>query len=178
MSKGNFNCECPFGECENVVCDFMGIKHEEPVIQCPIQIFNKCQSDIALSKEDIPIIEEAWRQLREKHLKETRRINRMIKLSECTKEGQVFLYGGETVGLQYILRMIWNGETLPEIRLVYNDENFSNAVSDVLHQMYQDVQNGVDKEEYELNDLNTNLVEVDITKENIKQISEYAFEIV
>ena len=30
----------------------------------------------------------------------------------------------------------------------------------------------------ELNDLNTNLVEVDITKENIKQISEYTFEIV
>lgn len=102
----------------------------------------------------------------------------MVKLSECTKEGQVFLYGGETVGLQYILRMIWNGETLPEIRLVYNDENFSNAVSDVLHQMYQDVQNGVDKEKYELNDLNTNLVEIDITKENIKQISEYTFEIV
>lgn len=102
----------------------------------------------------------------------------MVKLSECTKEGQVFLYSGETVGLQYILRMIWNGETLPEIRLVYNDENFSNAVSDVLHQMYQDVQNGVDKEEYELNDLNTNLVEVDVTKENIKQISEYTFEIV
>lgn len=102
----------------------------------------------------------------------------MIKLSECTKEGQVFLCDGETVGLQYILRMIWNGETLPEIRLVYNDENFSNAVSDVLHQMYEDAQNGVDKEEYELNDLNTNLVEVDITKENINQISECTFEIV
>lgn len=101
----------------------------------------------------------------------------MVKLSECTKEGQVFLYGRETVGLQYILRMIWNGETLPEIRLVYNDENFSNAVSDALHQMYQDVQNGVDKEEYELNNLNTNLIEVDITKDNINQIDEYNFEI-
>lgn len=103
---------------------------------------------------------------------------KMVKLSECTKEGQVFLYGGETVGLQYILRMIWNGETLPEIRLVQNDKNFDDAVSDVLHQMYMDFQNGVDKKEYELNDLNTNLVEVDITKENIKQIGEYTFEIV
>lgn len=101
----------------------------------------------------------------------------MIKLSECTKEGQVFLYDGETVGLQYILRMIWNGETLPEIRLIQNDKNFDDAVSDVLHQMYMDFQNGVDKEEYELNDLNTTLVEVDITKENINQISEYTFEI-
>lgn len=102
----------------------------------------------------------------------------MVKLSECTKEGQVFLYDGETVVLQYILRMIWNGETLPEIRLVQNDKNFDDAVSDVLHQMYMDFQNGVDKEKYELSDLNTTLVEVDITKENIKQISEYTFEIV
>ena len=101
----------------------------------------------------------------------------MVKLSECTKEGQVFLYNGETVGLQYILRMIWNGETLPEIRLLQNDKNFDNAVSDVLHQMYEDVQNGVNKEEYKLNDLNTNLIEIDITKENIEQISEYTFEI-
>lgn len=101
----------------------------------------------------------------------------MVKLSECTKEGQVFLYGRETVGLQYILRMIWNGETLPEIRLVQNDKSFDDAVSDVLHQMYMDFQNGVDKEEYELNDLNTILVEVDITKDNINQIDEHNFEI-
>ena len=37
----------------------------------------------------------------------------MIKLSECTEDGTVFLYDGETVGLQYILRMIFNGENYP-----------------------------------------------------------------
>ena len=101
----------------------------------------------------------------------------MYKLSECIREGQIFLYGGELVGLQYILRMLWMGETLPEIRLVQNDKNFDDAVSEVLHQMYMDSQNGADKEEYGLNNLNTILVEVDITKENIKQMSESTFEI-
>lgn len=101
----------------------------------------------------------------------------MYKLSECTREGQIFLYDGKLVGLQYILRMLWNGETLPEIRLVLNDKNFDDAVSEVLHQMYMDSQNGADKEEYALNDLNTTLVEVDITRENINQMSESTFEI-
>lgn len=67
MGKCNYNCECPFGECSDIVCDFMGVKHEEPVVQCPTQIFNKCQEDIALSEEDIPIIEKTWKELREKH---------------------------------------------------------------------------------------------------------------
>lgn len=56
------------------------------------------------------------------------------------------------------------GEPLPEIRLVENDKNF-------------DIVNGVDKEGYELPNLNTTLVEVDITKSDIKQISEYMLEI-
>lgn len=102
----------------------------------------------------------------------------MIKLSECTKAGMVFLYDGETVGLQYILRMIFNKTELPEIRLVASDKNFDDAVSNVLDQMYQDIQTGVEKEDYELNNLNTQLVEVDITKKDIKQIGKYEFKIV
>lgn len=101
----------------------------------------------------------------------------MINLSTCTKEGQIFLYGKELVGLQYILRMIWEEQDLPEIRLVKHDDNFSNAVSDVLSMMYTDVQNGTDQEEYILHNLNTVPVAVDITKENITQTGDYAFEI-
>lgn len=101
----------------------------------------------------------------------------MIKLSSCNKEGQVFLYDGETVGLQYILRMIYNNETHPEIRVVSNDKNFDDAVSNVLSQLYDDVVNGVDKESYDLENINSELVEVDIVKSDIIQISDYSFEI-
>ncbi len=101
----------------------------------------------------------------------------MIKLSECTKAGMVFLYDGETVGLQYILRMIFNKTELPEIRLVASDKNFDDAVSNVLDQMYLDIQKGIEKDDYELNNLNTQTVEIDIVKRDIKQIGEYMFEI-
>ena len=98
-----------------------------------------------------------------------------MKFSECRNEHSTFLYDGETVGLQYILRMIYEEKELPEIRLIQNDKNFENAVSDVLHQMYEDVQNGIDKEEYELSNLNTTLIEVDVTKEDIEKISDYTY---
>ena len=98
-----------------------------------------------------------------------------MKLSECRNEQSVFLYDGETVGLQYILRMIWEEKELPEIRFVSDDENFKNAFSNVLAQMSSDVNNGIDKEEYELPNLNTTLIEVDITKDDIEQISIYKY---
>ena len=101
----------------------------------------------------------------------------IMKLSDCTKEGQIFLFGSDLVGLQYILRMIWNGNELPEIRAVKKDENFDDAVQDVLHQMYADAKNGVRKTEYELKELQTFLIEIDITKDNIRQVGEYEFDI-
>jgi hypothetical protein len=103
-----------------------------------------------------------------------------IKLSECTKEGQIFLYDRETVGLQYILRMIFRGNKLPKIHLCENDKNFDDAISNSLSQMYNDVINGIDKEEYELNNINTIPVVVDISKKDIRQVDEegYKFKIV
>lgn len=101
----------------------------------------------------------------------------MVRLSECTNAGMVFLYGGETVGLQYILRMIFEGDKLPEIRLVANDQDFDDAVSNVLDQMYHDIQAGIEKDNYELNNLNSQPVEIDIIKEDIKQIDDYEFEL-
>lgn len=99
-------------------------------------------------------------------------------LSKCTNPGQIFLYDGETVGLQYILRMIWNEKELPEIRLVKNDNNFDDAVSNALKQMTEDAMKGIDKEEYALPNLNTQLVTVDITKDDIKKITDYEFELI
>ena len=101
----------------------------------------------------------------------------MIKLGEGTKEGQVFLYGGDTVALQYMLTMIWNGRTLPEIRLLRDDKNFEDAISNALQQISNDVRNGVDKGAYVLQGLNTMPVEVDITKADIKRIDKYNFEV-
>ena len=67
MSKGNYNFECPFGECGYITCDFMGIKHEDNIVECPTQIFNKCQSDIELTKEDDSIIKETWEKVKRKN---------------------------------------------------------------------------------------------------------------
>ena len=99
-------------------------------------------------------------------------------LSKCTNQGQIFLYDGEIVRLQYILRMIWNEKELPEIKLVENDKNFDDAVLNALKQISEDVMNGIDKEEYSLPNLNTQVVTVDITKDNIKKITDYEFEII
>lgn len=101
----------------------------------------------------------------------------MKKLSECVKADQIFLYNRETVGLQYILKKIFTGEKLLEIRLVEDDKNLDDAISGVLEQIYKDVQNGVVKEDYELNNIHSQVVIVDITKENIKQLDEYKFAI-
>ena len=98
-------------------------------------------------------------------------------LSKCTNPNQVFLYDGETVALQYILRMIWNDEKLPEIRAVEDDSNFDDAVSNILREMYADIQAGVKREDYELNNINSKVVTVDITKEDIEKINDYTFKI-
>ena len=95
-----------------------------------------------------------------------------MKLSQCNNGKYVFLYNGEAVGLQYILRMIWNEQELPQIQLVTDDESFHNAVSNVVAQMSNDVMNGIDKEEYELHNLNTIDIEIDITKSDINKMSE------
>jgi len=103
-----------------------------------------------------------------------------IKLSECTKEGQIFLCGGEMISLQYILRMIYRGNKLPLIELCKNDKALNDAISNVVLRIYNDHVYGVDKEEYVLNKLDTIPVEVDITKDNIRKIDEdgYEFEII
>jgi hypothetical protein len=102
-----------------------------------------------------------------------------VKLSECTNEGQIFLYDGDTVGLQYILRMIFRGNDLPKIQLCENDKAFDNAIQNALSQAYNDYINDVDKDLYVLNSLNTIPVEVDITTDDIRQIDKdgYDFEI-
>ena len=101
----------------------------------------------------------------------------MVNLSECTKEGQIFSYGEALVGLQYILRKIWEGQELPEIKLVKDDEDFNTAMSEVLHQMYSDVQEEVEREEYEVTGLNMEPVKVDITRRDIRHVDRYLFEI-
>lgn len=103
-----------------------------------------------------------------------------IKLSECNKPGQILLYNGETVGLQYVLRQIYNGNKLPEIRLCSNQEQLDNAIEAALMGLFHDVQNGTEKESYSLGSLDTILVEIDIDKKDIKQVDEdgYNFEIV
>lgn len=103
-----------------------------------------------------------------------------VKLSECKNETKIFLYGGETVGLQYILRMIWNGKKLPKIELCYDEKTFDAALAKSLEEMSNDAMNGVNKEWYELSGLKTVPVEVDITKENIRQLDDegYEFEII
>jgi len=98
----------------------------------------------------------------------------MIKLSECRDE-HLFLHNEEIVGLQYLLRMIWNDTLITPIRFIKNDNNFNTAISDALDKMYQDVQNDIENEEYILPNLNTEFVVIDITKNDIEQINEFIY---
>ena len=46
--------ECPFKEYlnNNLVCDYGGLKYEKGILQCPTEIFNKCQADEELTGKD------------------------------------------------------------------------------------------------------------------------------
>lgn len=107
-----------------------------------------------------------------------------VKLSECTKQGLVFLYGGETVALQYILRMIFREMSLPQIHLVADEKQFDKAVSGALSKIYDDIKNGsdngIDEKDYSLGKLKTYDVIIDISQSDIKQIDEegYEFEVI
>ncbi len=48
----NNDPNCPFKECDKITCDYMGVKPEDGVMQCPTQIYNKCQSDIQFEVEE------------------------------------------------------------------------------------------------------------------------------
>jgi hypothetical protein len=56
--------KCPFKECNNITCDYMGVEPEDGIMQCPTQIFNKCQSDIEFTEEDNIIIAETLKKLK------------------------------------------------------------------------------------------------------------------
>lgn len=102
-----------------------------------------------------------------------------IKLSECNKEGQIFLYNGETVGLQYILRQIYYGKKLPEIQLCCNQEQLDKSIEDSLMVLSQDLQNGAVKESYSLGKLDTVQVEINVESKDINKVDEdnYIFEL-
>lgn len=103
-----------------------------------------------------------------------------MKLSECTKPGRILLYDGETVGVQYVLRKIFNGEKLPSIKLCSNQEQLDDAIQAALKSVYQDAQAGIEKESYSLGNLDTVFVDIDIEKKDIRQVDEngYEFELV
>lgn len=99
-----------------------------------------------------------------------------IKLSECADTNNTFLYGEETVTIQYILRRIFNGVKIPDIYLCEDDDLFEDSITNMLFQMSNDVSNGIEKDGYSLK-VNTTPVIIDITKDDIKQISTYVFKI-
>lgn len=62
MNKENYNFECPFYEYQGITC----FLHPEK-IQCPAEIHNKCNENIALTEEDYQIIKETWDKVKEKN---------------------------------------------------------------------------------------------------------------
>ena len=64
--------------------------------------------------------------------------------------------------------------------MCYDEKAFDAALAKSLETMSNDVMNGVNKECYELSGLKTIPIEVDITKDNIRQIDDegYEFEII
>ncbi len=101
-----------------------------------------------------------------------------VKLSECTKPDQILLYNEEVVSLQYVLRKIFNNQKLPEIRLCSNQKQLDNAIEKALESVYKDTQQKEDKEYYSLGAIDTIPVEVDITKEDVKQIDKEGYKFV
>ena len=63
MGKDNYNFECPFCECYDIVCNLNELKDGK--IMCPEQLRIKCQADMVPTKEDILIVNETWNKLRE-----------------------------------------------------------------------------------------------------------------
>lgn len=100
-----------------------------------------------------------------------------MQLSKCQNNNNLFLYNGELVGLQFILKKIHEGVKLEDIQFVVPDENLNKALSEVVKNISKDVMNGVDKEEYPLSNLTLMPIEVDLSKEDIQMANEYEYEI-
>ena len=62
MGKDNYNFECPFGECYEIVCNLNGIKNGQ--IECPIQLRRKCETDVQPDDDDKILIKKTWNRLR------------------------------------------------------------------------------------------------------------------
>ena len=99
----------------------------------------------------------------------------MVRLSECNK-GSVFIYNNELVGLQYILRMIYKENQLPEIRMINGDESYNNAITTVLKQVSNDMKSNQMQQKYELKDIYSEQVIIDVTKSDIEQLDEEGYE--
>lgn len=87
-----------------------------------------------------------------------------MRLSEC--KGQSFLINGKIVGYQSVLKMIYDGMLFGPIALVNIDTNYTNEIAGVMTQMGE--QNDKDTS---LNVLQTEVVEIDITKDDLKPLN-------
>ena len=87
-----------------------------------------------------------------------------MKLSEC--KGQSFLINGKIVSFQNVLKMIYEGKLLGPIALANIDSRYDNDLSNVMNQM-----TGTNEKDKSLNLLQTENIEVDITKEELKPLN-------
>ena len=124
------------------------------------KIFNVVVEDVELSSFDD--YEKAVKWVEENGLSDTCSIE--INFSKC-KSTDIFMYDKELVGYRYVLKRVEEGIHLPEIRLVINDDSFNTVMSNTVKEIYNDSVSGLERDGYELPNLNTIKVNVDIDKE-------------
>lgn len=86
-----------------------------------------------------------------------------MKLSEC--KGKSFLLNGKIINYQALLKLIYEGNQFGPVSLANIDQSYANELSAVKNQM------GADSADKSLNLLKTEIIEIDITKEDIKPVN-------
>ena len=87
-----------------------------------------------------------------------------MKLSEC--KGQSFLIDGKIVSYQNVLKMIYEGKLFGPISLANIDTKYAKDLSGVMSQM-----SGQNEKDKSLNLLQTEIIEIDISRNDIKPLN-------
>ncbi len=91
-----------------------------------------------------------------------KRLSQKLKFSQ-TNIGQLFGYGKEVVGYHQVLKLIADKSLEHPLMLIKES-----SVEDVLHQVYEDHQNGVNREEYPM-DTHDSSIEIDFNPLQAKE---------
>lgn len=99
------------------------------------------------------------------------------KLSNNVKDTNLFLYENNIVSAQYLFRMIWEGRLKRNdiVPMVIQNELFQESMNNLVKQLATDVENKNDRDWYNLPNVTTKDIVVDIDKANLEKESDFLF---